>query len=310
MDALLGFLFFIAFIALIVGLINPRLVIRWGNQQSRKQVLLTYGIAAIAFMIISIIISPPAAKNDSNDVNKANLTTVTSELGAAKPNTATTIKASKSAIEPSPIKTIETKVVRTIDGDTIEVELNGMKEKVRLIGVDTPETHHPTKPVQPYGPEAENYTRSQLEDKTVWLEKDVQERDKYGRVLAYVWVSQPSKVSDSEIRAKMFNAKLLLDGYGQLLTIPPDVKYVDYFKNYQKEARQASKGLWGIAITTTTSLQNLQNNGGDITVYITRTGSKYHQGWCRYLSRSKIPISLSQAKAEGYEPCSVCNPPN
>lgn len=312
MDVLLGFLFFISLIALTIGIFSPKTVVRWGNDPTRKQVLLTYGIAAIAFMVISVALFPSEIKSTSNDVNKANLTTTTSEPGAAKPNTATTIKANNSAIEPSPIKTIETKVVRTIDGDTIEVELNGKKEKVRLIGIDTPETHHPTKPVQPYGPEAENYTRTQLEGKTIWLEKDVQELDKYNRVLAYVWLSQPTKVDDNEIRAKLFNAKLLLDGYAQLLTIPPDVKYVDYFTKYQSQARELNKGLWGLPATTTTTEKRILNNGGgdSTTVYITNTGEKYHQSWCRYLSKSKIPITLSEAKARGYTPCSRCNPPN
>ena len=142
-----------------------------------------------------------------------------------------------------PINTIEALVVRVVDGDTIEVNLDGKTEKVRLIGVDTPETHHPSKPVEPYGKEAEEYTCSKLDERTVFLELDVQERDKYGRVLAYVWLTQPSKITDSEIRAKMFNAHLLLDGYAQLLTIPPDVKYADYFTKYQTEARNADWGL-------------------------------------------------------------------
>ncbi len=306
MDALLGFLFFISFIALIVGLIKPKWVIRWG-EPTRKKALLTYGMAAIAFMVISAIFFPPETKIASNDVNKATLTTTTSVQGAAKSNTATTTKINKSIIEPSSIKTIETKVVRTIDGDTIEVELNGKIEKVRLIGVDTPETHHPTKPVEPYGMEAENYTRSQLDGKTIYLEMDVQERDKYGRILAYVWLSQPDKINDAEISTKMFNAHLLLDGYAQLLTIPPDVKYADYFTRYQSQAREQNKGLWSPLVTTTTTEKRILNNGGgDSTiVYIINTGEKYHQSWCRYLSKSKIPITLSEAKARGYTPCSM-----
>ncbi|PTQ50947.1 MAG: hypothetical protein HSCHL_2036 [Hydrogenibacillus schlegelii] len=133
-----------------------------------------------------------------------------------------------------------------VDGDTIHVALNGRDETVRLIGVDTPETVHPEKPVEPYGPEASAFTKSRLNGKTVYLEFDVQERDKYGRLLAYVWLDRPDEITDAEIRKKMFNAFLLLEGYAQLLTVPPNVKYADHFVRYQREAREASKGLWGL----------------------------------------------------------------
>lgn len=228
----------------------------------------------------------------------------------------------------SAIQTIKAKVIRVVDGDTIEVEMGGKTEKVRLTGVDTPETKHPSKPVEAYGKAASDFTQSKLDGKTVYLEMDVQERDKYGRVLAYVWLSQPSEIDDGEIRAKMFNAHLLLGGYAQIATYPPNVKYVDYFAECQKEARDADKGLWGVPATTTTtiapsptttkppvttttqkSVAPPAGGGGGTTVYITNTGEKYHSDGCQYLSKSKIPISLSDAKARGYTPCSRCGPP-
>ena len=138
------------------------------------------------------------------------------------------------------------RVTRVVDGDTIHVALNGRDETVRLIGVDTPETVHPEKPVEPYGPEASAFTKSRLNGKTVYLEFDVQERDKYGRLLAYVWLDEPGEITDAEIRMKMINAILLLEGYAQLLTVPPNVKYADHFVRYQREAREAGKGLWGL----------------------------------------------------------------
>lgn len=137
----------------------------------------------------------------------------------------------------------QTQVIRTVDGDTLVIKLNGKQERVRMIGVDTPETHHPSKPVQYYGKEAEAFTRSQLTGATVYLEFDAQQRDKYGRLLAYVWTSRPD--SESDARDKMFNAKLLLDGYAKLLTVPPNVKYVDQFKDFQRESRENNRGLWG-----------------------------------------------------------------
>lgn len=86
----------------------------------------------------------------------------------------------------SPVPLSEATVTKIVDGDTIHARLSsGAEEKIRFIGVDTPETKHPSKPVQPYGPEADAYTRGQLNDKQIWLELDVQERDQYGRLLAY-----------------------------------------------------------------------------------------------------------------------------
>lgn len=138
------------------------------------------------------------------------------------------------------------KVVRIIDGDTVAVDIQGREERVRFIGVDTPETAHPTRPVEPYGPEAFAFTSRHLSHRTLYLELDVQERDKYGRLLAYVWLEKPKTRSDEEIRSSMFNALLLLEGYAQLMTVPPNVKYVDHFVQYQREAREGEKGLWGL----------------------------------------------------------------
>ena len=106
------------------------------------------------------------------------------------------------------------RVLRVVDGDTLEVAFDSTtKEKVRLVGVDTPETVHPKKPVQFYGKEASAFTKQALADKKVWLQLDVQARDRYQRVLGYIWLEKPDDVEDeSEIRAKMFNAQLLLDG--------------------------------------------------------------------------------------------------
>lgn len=233
----------------------------------------------------------------------------------------------------SPINYIKTTVNSVVDGDTIKVTISGKEESVRLIGVDNPETVKPNSPVEAYGKEASNFTKEQLTGKEVFLEKDVQERDKYGRLLAYVWLSPPTKIDDNEIRTKLFNAKLIIDGYGQLLTIPPNIKYVDYFTTYQNEAKENNVGLWAIqlentqqpaqqqkSVSTPAASQPSLNESAsaptpapqiykqETTVYVTRTGSKYHVAGCRYLSKSQIPISLSDAKAS-YGPCSVCKPP-
>jgi micrococcal nuclease len=125
-------------------------------------------------------------------------------------------------------------VLRVIDGDTIVVLLDGHQEKVRYMGMNTPETHHAHKGIEPFGPEAAEADRRLVEGKTVRLEFDVQGRDKYGRLLAYVYVGEV-----------MVNAKLVRQGYAQVATYPPTVQYVDLFRQLQREAREAGRGLWG-----------------------------------------------------------------
>lgn len=123
-------------------------------------------------------------------------------------------------------------VRRVVDGDTA-VLADG--ERVRYIGLDTPELHHPRKPVQYYAREAAEFNRRLVEGKSVRLEFDVQRRDRYGRLLAYLFLEDGTFV----------NGELLRQGYAQLLTIPPNVKYADRFVELQREARQAKRGLWG-----------------------------------------------------------------
>ncbi len=132
-------------------------------------------------------------------------------------------------------------VNRVVDGDTIEVTIEDKKYKVRFIGINCPEY---TTKIEEYGKEATEYTTSMLLNKTVYLEKDVSETDKYGRLLRYIWLEIPNGITNEEIKSKMFNAKLLLDGYAQVATYPPDVKYVDYFKDMQSEAKNNNVGLW------------------------------------------------------------------
>ncbi|MFC0213201.1 thermonuclease family protein [Paenibacillus chartarius] len=127
----------------------------------------------------------------------------------------------------------EATVERIVDGDTLEVTLKGKKEKIRLIGVDTPETKKPNTPVMFYGEEASDFTKKRLQGKTVQLEWDVEKKDRYDRWLAYVWVGD-----------ELFNSTLLKEGYARLSTFPPNVKYVDRFKQDQESARKANKGLW------------------------------------------------------------------
>lgn len=138
------------------------------------------------------------------------------------------------------------KVVSITDGDTIVVDINGKTEKLRFIGIDTPETHHPSKPVQYFGKEASDYTTKQLTNKTIYLQKDVSDRDKYGRLLRYIWLIKPSKnePTKEEVIANCFNAELVKNGYAHAYTYPPDVKYNEIFKELEAKAREKHIGLW------------------------------------------------------------------
>jgi micrococcal nuclease len=138
-------------------------------------------------------------------------------------------------------------VYRAVDGDTLELS-DG--RKIRLVGVNTPEstTRH-----EEYGKEASNYTSAQLKGKKVWMQKDVSDTDRYNRYLRIIWLSIPTDVmSEKEIRAKMFNAKLVLNGYAEPSTYSPDVKYSDYFVKFAREARANNTGLWAYGNNGTT----------------------------------------------------------
>lgn len=129
---------------------------------------------------------------------------------------------------------LDVAVTRVIDGDTIVVAGN---EHVRLIGVDTPETKDPKRPVGCYGEEASRFTSSLLPPGTgVRLVGDVEERDKYGRLLAYVYRSSDGL---------FVNAELLRRGFAQLLTIPPNVAHTDELTAIAGQARAGAQGLWG-----------------------------------------------------------------
>ncbi|HXG51778.1 MAG TPA: thermonuclease family protein [candidate division Zixibacteria bacterium] len=129
------------------------------------------------------------------------------------------------------------RVSHVVDGDTIVLE-NG--EKVRLIGVDTPETRHPQRPVERFGKEASAFTKSLLEGQRVLIETDpanshLGHKDKYGRTLAYVWTEQ----------GKLVNAEIIRQGYGHALTRYP-FKYLPEFRDLERHAREQGNGLWSV----------------------------------------------------------------
>ena len=125
-------------------------------------------------------------------------------------------------------------VVEVVDGDTIDVARGGATDTIRLLGVDTPETHHPTKGVQCFGPAASRYSRRRLLGRQVRLDGDVEGRDIYGRRLAYVYLGE-----------HRFNDELLRKGYARLLVIAPNREHGREMLAAELEARHADRGLWG-----------------------------------------------------------------
>ncbi|MCI0346688.1 MAG: thermonuclease family protein [Chloroflexi bacterium] len=127
-------------------------------------------------------------------------------------------------------------VVRVVDGDTLVVDIGGHDETVRLVGIDTPETHRPNTPVECFGPEAAAHLAELLPDGTaVRLERDVEPRDQYGRLLAYVY-----RRSDGVL----VNEAMARDGYAAALTIPPNVAREAVIAAAVVEARNGDRGLW------------------------------------------------------------------
>lgn len=144
-----------------------------------------------------------------------------------------------------PPRLLEGRVVSVTDGDTVRVQIDGREDAVRYIGVNTPEVHHPAKGEQPGGREAMEVNRSLVQGLTVRLELDVQERDRYGRLLAYVHVGD-----------MMVNAELARRGYAQVMTVPPNIRYQERFLALQREAREQKRGLWAEPEPTGTTTQS------------------------------------------------------
>lgn len=127
------------------------------------------------------------------------------------------------------------RVSKVVDGDTIEL-MSG--QAVRLIGIDTPETVDPRRPVGCFGKEASNETKNLLTGKEVILQKDVSKVDKYKRLLRYIFLP----LDNGQIL--FVNDYLVREGFAKVLTYPPDVKYNDRFRQAEQEARENNRGLW------------------------------------------------------------------
>jgi micrococcal nuclease len=137
----------------------------------------------------------------------------------------------------------EATLLRVVDGDTIRVLLDGVEESVRYIGIDTPEPNPASAATpEPFADEATTANRLLVEGGgRLVLERDVSERDRYGRLLRNVWV-------DDGGRWTLVNLALVADGFARVTTYPPDVRYVEVLVAAQRAAREAGRGIWGAAL--------------------------------------------------------------
>ncbi|MRH43884.1 nuclease [Aquibacillus halophilus] len=168
----------------------------------------------------------------STDVTQEDESTTNEDSGSkAKENSS--IQESETPSNPN---FVSAKVTRVVDGDTMKINLNGKEETIRLLLVDTPETKAPNTPVQQFGPEASAFAQETLTGKQVQLEYDGPKRDKYDRLLVYLWIGNQT-----------FNEMLLEGGYARLAYVydPPYTHYKAYMKA-QNRAKDGELGIWNL----------------------------------------------------------------
>ena len=192
-----------------------------------------WGIIVFVFFILTIGNSAPTKNQDTN-YSQVLQPEIEEVVGAQETNTTP-----EQLLTPKEGGKTEEKiysVVKVVDGDTISVNINGITETIRLIGINTPETVDPRKPVECFGIEASNKAKELLTGKKVILESDPTEgeRDKYQRLLRYVWMEDGT----------FFNKKMISDGYAYEYTYDTPYKYQAEFKQAETEARLAKRGLW------------------------------------------------------------------
>ena len=212
-----------------------------------KKILLVIAGAFVLLLILGILIGEdpqtPQSKNQlaevSAPVNESQKTS--QEQSESIPDESSIIEEkeeSKKEASQEESKEVKTYLVtKVVDGDTITLEGG---QKVRYIGINTPETVHPSKPVECFGIESSNKNKELVEGKQVKLEKDISETDRYGRLLRYIWIGDI-----------LVNDYLVRQGYAYASTYPPDVKYAEQFVQAQREARENNRGLWANCQSTT-----------------------------------------------------------
>ena len=219
-----------------------------------------------------------------------------------------------SLASPSFAEVITGVVTKVADGDTVTIKANGKEERVRLIGIDAPESAQ-----RPWGPKATEFTRKLAQGKSARVEMDVTSRDKYGRLLGYLYVGDT-----------FVNLELVRQGYAQVYTYPPNVTHTEKFVAAQREARENGLNIWHATNGLTESPSDFRKGGkakqirADVQhlkegkakakpeksvqmVSINSKTRKYHIPSCRYYDcKNCVTVPLSEAQAMGGIPCKVC----
>ena len=210
------------------------------------------------------------------------------------------------------IETVE--VASVVDGDTIKVYLEGERYTIRMIGIDTPESVHPDESKNTiYGQKASDYAKQTIKKgQTVYLSKDVSDRDKYDRLLRYVWLEKPVDVNDeNEIRQKMYNAKVVLDGYANVYEYAPNNTLYDLFLSFEAEAAENNRGLWAENGLNNENIERTEaQKQSEEDIFIgNKNSKKLHSSYCTDLPQEKNRIyfdSKEEALEQGYEIDSKC----
>lgn len=193
------------------------------------------------------------------------------------------------------------RVSRVVDGDTVELE-NG--ERVRYLGVDTPESVGPRQAVECFGHEAAQRNRDLVEGKVVRLERDVSDRDRYRRLLRYVYVG-----------ATFVNEQLVADGYAVASAYPPDVAHQQQLKAAEQAARSAGRGLWS-SCADAESLATATTTAGMVKGNISASGERiYHLPDCGSYTKTRIDAAAGErwfatpqeAEAAGWRKAGNCD---
>ncbi len=300
MDSFLILLLLASLVAAALGTLNPKWVLWGGQPESRKRVLLIYGIPfMVLFAILLVIVEPqqddylipedeiaqdedgsikrPISNSDRGNVN---VETSNSEAPEVK----------------NQVSEKHYKVNRVVDGDTIDVSSSEKEVRIRLIGVDTPETVHPNNPVECFGREASSYLSNLLLGKTVFLEEDETQGDvdRFGRLLRYVVL----------VDGRNVNKLIITEGYGHEYTYRTAYRYQSQFRHAEREAELNERGLWAPDACPDESAQETKQNGSGgrlradtapsstectIKGNISSKGEKiYHTEGCKSYKRTKI----------------------
>lgn len=257
-------------------------------------------VVGISFILLMIVVSSGTNLSQSSIKSSESVSaTVPTSFQDAHPSSEAGLIESPRPVDISQSNAIPSstlyEVVRVIDGDTIEVMYEGEKHVVRYIGVDTPETVHPSKPVECMGKEASAYNASLVAGKQVRLETDISDTDKYSRLLRYVYADD-----------MMVNEMLVKEGFANVITYPPDVKYNKHFLVLEQEARARKRGLWsevcadyesaGVATVPSPTVHASQSDAScTIKGNISASGEKiFHVLGCQFYQKTIITEEVGE----------------